>query len=353
MVLVSILGDFHSSIFPVFFEFKDKIDKHIILFDDSKYDQKQFNNILKGQQYFLSNYENIEKSIFKLNYEIISMKIDEDSYEDILECYESIINHANNSNEIYLNTTDGLSSISMVLSNKLLEHGANVFSYDRYANTYNLHTKNSIDKYKINENIDIKNHLKLKGYNLLKYTDKFTLKNRKSTIQKLTRSLTEYKQFAKSYPYHLIEYNFYQSLIDQLDIEENRKKFFIDGVVFEEYIYWLIKDNFDFDDIMTGVCIEFDDGFVNEIDILMIKDNHLHALECKFTSNFKGSEYIYKMDSIMDCLDDDGKGMILTVGNKDHFTNGDKSRAKNNQILLYAADHFNEENFLKSIKEFF
>jgi len=39
MVLVSILGDFHSSILPIFFEFKHKLTHHIILHDDSKYDK--------------------------------------------------------------------------------------------------------------------------------------------------------------------------------------------------------------------------------------------------------------------------------------------------------------------------
>ena len=55
----------------------------------------------------------------------------------------------------------------------------------------------------------------------------------------------------------------------------------------------------------------------------------------------------------MEHLDDDGKGMILTVGNEDHFTRGDKFRASNNKIYLYAVDEFDEDDFIDVIREFF
>lgn len=352
MILVSILGDFHSSILPVFFDFKEKIKTHIIVYDDSKEDEKQCKQILCGQNNFLETFEDIERNI-KLDFEIIPMKIKEDSYEDIIKCCDTIISKASHPSEIYLNTTDGLSSVSIVMSSKLLELGANVISYDKYANTYNLHSKNSMKKLHIKNNLDIKNHLRLKGYNLKKYTNKFSLENRKDIVKKLTKDLPRYKSFAKRYPNHHEKYSDFENFINDTNIQDSQKKFFVDGGVFEEYIYWLLKENFDFDDIMTGVTIEFNQGFINEIDILIIKDNHLHTIECKFTTKFKGSEYVYKTDSIMEHLDDDGKGMILTVGNKDHFTRGDKFRAFNNKIYLYAVDQFEEGDFIGVVREFF
>ncbi len=206
---------------------------------------------------------------------------------------------------------------------------------------------------KIKQNIDIKNHLRLKGYSLENYTNKFSLKKRKDIVIELSKNLKQYKKFAASYPNYEPHHSYYNSLLEKAHIPKKQIKAFLDGIVFEEYIYWLIKDNIILDDIMTGVSIKFNENFENEIDILMIKDNHLHSIECKFTKNFKGSEYVYKADSIIKHLDDDGKAMILTVASESPFSNGDLYRAKNNNINLYSVKTFNEKNFLNEIKRFF
>jgi hypothetical protein len=48
MTLVSIVGDFFSSVAPVFYEFKDSIDTHIIISDDSKRDDRLARKFEKG-----------------------------------------------------------------------------------------------------------------------------------------------------------------------------------------------------------------------------------------------------------------------------------------------------------------
>ena len=365
MTLVSILGDFHSSILPIFFEFKDKITKHIIVYDDSKYDQLQFDKILKGQYYFLENYEDHETNA-KIEFQIISMKINEDKYEDILECYDAIIKHSLNPQDIYLNTTDGLSSVAIVLGDKLLDYGANIISYDRYANTYNLHTKNSMKKFNIKNNIDIKNHLKLIGYEILSYTNKFELQNRKEIILELTKDLTNYKKFVdllqKNSIHNIDGFDNYKNLLTKIDKQNDRP--FIQGTVFEEYIYHLLKDNIEFDEIMTSVSIEFNPNFINELDILMIKDNHLHTIECKFVNNLDGEHYVYKTNSIIDYLDNDGKAMILSIGGdntkitkagnkKFQFSLGTKARARNGNIKIYQSKVFYEKEFLDDVRDWF
>ena len=45
--------------------------------------------------------------------------------------------------------------------------------------------------------------------------------------------------------------------------------------------------------------------------------------------------------------------MILTVSSESPFTNGDISRARNNNINIYSVQYFNEEKFLNEIKSFF
>ena len=363
MTLISILGDFHSSVLPIFFEFKDKIKKHIIIYDDSRYDQEQLKRLLSGQNQFLTYFEDDGKN---LNFELISIKIDEDDYENILKTYASIIQSTKNPRDIYLNATDGLSSVSIVLSNNLLQDGANVLSYDRYANTYNIHTSEGMNKFKITNNIDIKNHLKLVGYNILGFTNRFELQNRKSIILKLTSDLTDYKSFIDLLQNTPIEYikgfDHYKTLLASID--KLNDKVFIQGTVFEEYIYHLIKDNFDFDDVMTGVKVEFNTDFMNELDILMIKDNHLHTIECKFVNSLDGEHYVYKTNSIIDYLDNDGKAMILSIGadnvrvtkssnKKVQFSKGTLARAKNGNIRVHQSKSFDETKFLADIGEWF
>lgn len=48
MVLVSILGDFHSSILPIYYQFRNEIKRHIIVYDDFKSDITEAENIICG-----------------------------------------------------------------------------------------------------------------------------------------------------------------------------------------------------------------------------------------------------------------------------------------------------------------
>ena len=362
MTLVSILGDFHSSILPISFEFKERISRHIIIYDDAGHDVKKSWRILRGQKTFLENLSSSSKE----KYEIITMQIDEDSYISISECYERIVDISKSIDTVYLNSTDGLSSIAVVLATKLLYDGGKVISYDRYANTYNLHTATNMKKYSIENNMDIASHLMLKGYTLLSFTDKKELNQRKNIILKLTENLTEYKKFANSIQNKSLDYisgyDRYKTLLEKIDKKDDTS--FVQGTVFEEYIYHLIVDNFSFDDVWTGVKVEFEDEVENEFDISMIKENHLHTIECKSVSGLKGEHFVYKTELIMDYLDDDGKAMILSVGAENErisksgkkrmqFTRGDKARAHYGDIAIHQSKEFDERAFLNDVQEWF
>ena len=362
MTLVSILGDFHSSILPISFEFKKKISKHIIVYDDAGHDVKKSWRMLRGQKDFIKSLPSRSKE----KYDIVTMQIDEDNYESIHECFERILIMVSRPEEVYLNATDGLSSIAVVLSSKLLSAGAKVIAYDRYANTYNLHTANSMQKYTIKYNMDIASHLMLKGYKLLSVSDKSVLNDRKKTIFKLVENLVRYKEYTTLIQSHkassLLEYDDYNTLLTSIGMIEN--KGFIQGTVFEEYIYHLIKDNFNFDDVWTGVKVEYDDSVENEFDILMIKDNHLHTIECKLVNGLNGEHFVYKTELIKDYLDDDGKAMILSIGannirqlksgkKKRQFTKGDKARAMYGDIKIHQSKVFDKQAFLDDVQEWF
>lgn len=359
MILISILGDFHSSIIPIFFEMKDKIKKHIIIHDDSKYDTKNVKKIINGEK-------EISK-MFNLDFEIITLKIDEDNYEQIINCYTKIIKYSQRDySSIYLNGTDGLSSSIVILANRLINLGANFISYDRYENQCNLITKDEMKKNSLKINNTIRTHLIQKDYRLLASGNVNESKERKDVIFKLCNNLDNLKNFSSELQGKKIDdINGYDEIKKQLKlISKDNDVSFIQGTLFEEYIFWLIKDNLELDDIMFNVKIEFDEDMENEFDILMIKDNHLHAIECKLRNFIKGDETIYKLDSIMDFLDEDGKGMILSVGGdnerttkygniKRQFSLGSRSRARNSEIKIHQVSTFDKNKFLNDIKNHF
>jgi len=358
MILVSILGDFHSSIVPISYEFKDKITKHILVHDDAKGDVKEATRIRKGQEAFLEQHSDI-------SYELINLPVDEDSFTSLLGCVERIKQEANEYSDIYLNATDGLSSIVLVLSSHLMAIGAKVLAYDRYANTYNLHTTQGMQKIAIQNSMDIKTHLMMKGYKIVEYIPKAELERRKEHIMALSSNLSRYKKFAdavaKSGYDNVKGFDDFKSHFEAIGIKKQK---FIQGTVFEEYIYHLIKDNFEFDDVCTGVKVSFDEDVSNEFDILMIKDNHLHTIECKLVSSLDGGHFVYKTELVKDYLDDDGKAMILSIGadnikfsksgkKKTQFTIGDHARARYGEIAIHQSKEFNKEAFFKDVRECF
>ncbi len=361
MTLISILGDFHSSVLPITYEFKEKITKHIIVYDDAHGDVKEAQRVLRGQRAFLASLSQNSKH----HYELETIKIDEDSYTSMLGCFERIKRSSDAYGDIYLNATDGLSSIAIVLSSNLLAIGAKIIAYDRYANTYNLHTSSGMEKHRIEHNMDIESHLVLKGYTILQREDKESLQRRKKVIMELTKNLTRYKEFANEMQNKAFKnvknYGDYKKLLESIG---QTKQKFIQGTVFEEYIYHLIVDNFDFDDVWVGTKVRFDEEVENEFDILMLKDNHLHTIECKLVNKLDGGHFVYKTELIMDYLDDDGKAMILSIGADNvriiskkkksiQFTRGDKARANYGDIKIHQSRVFDEKAFLTDVRAWF
>ena len=137
MILISLLGIHDSSIYPILVEFKDKIKKHIIIHDDSKYETTMMKKVMNSQEKF--------KEFYNLDFKTHAIKIDEDSYDSIISCFEEIVKISNKDfKNIYFNATDGLVSSTIILSDKLLDKGANFIAYDIFDNGYNIVTKNSM-----------------------------------------------------------------------------------------------------------------------------------------------------------------------------------------------------------------
>jgi len=359
MLLVSILGDFHSSIFPIFYEFKDSIHTHLIVYDDAFKERLSSKKILNSLKEFSKNHT--------LNIETVSYSIDEDSYESIVALIKKIQSLESNAQNIYINTTDGLSNIGVILGSKLLNLGAKVIAYDMYENSYNLTTQNSIVTQKLSSKMSIKEHFELKGIRVKATEDKsFADKNAKS-ITKLFELY--HKQFAllkADVTMGTIKEKKYKealAIVKELNLDPLKHKKEITGGLFEWYVYLLVKE-LKFDDIEVGVTVEssFSNSTTikNEFDILIMKDNHLNMIECKFTKRVDIKALVYKYSTLLNFIDDDGKMMILTQKGDysyDLYTKSEPQlepyrRALVNKILLRGSILDNRDEFINDAREY-
>jgi len=254
MILVSVVGDFHSSILPVFYNFHTQITKHILVYDDAKEDVRNSQNIKNGIENFIK-----KKS---LSIEQLDYQLDEDSLDSLKKCADFLLSQTNNPKELYVNTTDGYSTLDTILNFSLYSYGTNFIGYDRYDNEYNLLNKEKLTKCKILYNLNIENHFLLKGYKVnLRGDKKFALENEqliRELFEKHGESFNSFTQLSdKLYtivddlPENLeVKNSFIQMGFGSLHIKNS----LLTGGLFEYYVYLLLKD-MDFDDIAVGVEI--------------------------------------------------------------------------------------------------
>ncbi len=361
MVLVSIVGDFYSSILPIFYEYKDSIEKHILLFDSSQKDVQKAKSIKKGLKEF--------KNKYGYSLKLLSFMFEKDSYQSLQKCSDFILFQSNIMKEIIINTTDGSSSISIVLSHILLDKGVNFLTYDMYENKYSVLYKTSLRKYAIKNSLHIHEHFLLKGYtiqsgSIKKFAQKYEAPI-KVLFEKYYKEYNEFTKleldniFVKNLPnqYRTIREFFLNMNFGEIKIRDT----LLMGTLFEVYIYNLLK-NLPLDDIEIGLKVfkkYKNSNIVNEFDILIMKENHLHMIECKFRANVKLEELIYKYIALRNIIDEDGKIVIVTKKEPDYdkAIEVDEERGKVYKrgilynITIMGAVHKNPLKFVENIKE--
>lgn len=309
MTLVSILGDFSSSVLPIFYEFTKSIEKHIIVYDDYKKDVAYAQKIIKGTQNYINKYQ--------LDIQTYAIKLDEDSHDQLIQLTHDISSIESDYKQIYINATDGLASISLILSNVFLQKGSSFIVYDRFDNEYNILQNDSYTKHKINHVLSIDDHFLLKNTTITK----------QSNLQIADSLEEELNFFFETCNGEKEEYQIRSDSLDSdiLTIQT--------GFLFELYIYNLLKRLY-YDDIAVGVKIRdlHQDNYYldNEFDILIMKDNHLHMIECKYQTDIKAVDLVYKVDSVRNIIDSDANLMI--VSNSDYY-NSEIQEQKVNSIF--------------------
>lgn len=366
MVLVSILGDFHSSVLPIFYQSRNVITKHIVIYDDFKCDEKEALNIIEGIEAF--------KKKYNLSFEQINYKIDEDSQKSVILAIAFFHKHCKDFKELYVNTTDGLASFNILLASKLLPLGANIMAYDRFDNEYNIITSEGMRNYKVDDSISIQDHFLLKNLKMHSIGDKsFALKHKDTILelfenQNLKDRLKLFMHYLQATPIPSFDkFRDIAPYLHTLGVQEDELKSnlsLISGGLFEYYIFLKLA-HLNFDDIEIGLSVkQFLDklNFLqNEFDILIMKNNHLHMIECKYTNNIKLDQLVYKYMALKNLIDDDGKIIIVTAhdefmpklegSNKTFYLH--HKRAKANKMLLLGNPLQDIDKFVEVVEEFF
>ena len=233
---------------------------------------------------------------------------------------------------------------------------AKIISYDMFDNEYHIIGINGMKREKIRKSLNVIDHFLLKGV-------KATAKGVKSFANRYEEEIKEL--FEKHhYEYKSFKYEFTNenklpsrenfanvyNVFDRMHLTDgyiDEKYLFqiLTGDMFEYYVYLLVKD-LGFDDVEIGVEIE--DKVKNEFDLLLMKDNHLHLIECKHRG-FKTldlRDLIYKYATLRRVVDEDAKGIIVSLINK--YSRNYINRALSQNIALFG---FNK-NLKQNIKSF-
>ena len=340
MTLVSIVGDFHSSILPLFYHFSQDISKHVIIYDDFRRDVTQAQKIIKGTQAYIQKHQ--------LNITTYTLEVDEDSFISISAIIDKLLEIESDPKELLINATDGLANIALFLSHKLLERGIRFLIYDRFDNSYNILSKENMLSVSINESIPIEEHFLLKDVCVHSFSD-------------TQIAHTHEKEIAEFFELYDANKSLYTKRVQEPHamILETQT-----GFLYEFYIYNLLR-HLNHDDIQVGAKIidiySEKSSLHNELDILIMKNNHLHMIECKFRNDVKKVDLIYKADSIRQTLDDESKVMILTNEEIYDFQNDiehitpryEYQRANAKQIYFRGLPSGDIERFIREVDAIF
>lgn len=322
MVLVSIVGDFYSSVIPIIYEFKDQIKKHVLLYDTFSHESYKAKQIAFGIKNF--------KKRYGYTFETLEYVVKEESLEAFKKCASEILLYTKNPRDIYINATDGFATLNTVINHRLFKEGVNFIGYDMYNNHYNLLNRLSFSRHTLRNKMNITEHFLLKGVDVERSKVKEFAKEYKAMISDLiTRHYQEYDEFLevesnkiptiKQLPkrYKNIKNIFIKNGFEKAKVKDPR----LTGNIFEAYIYNLIK-KLPFDDIEVGFKVfqHYKNARIaNEFDILVMKDNHLHMIECKYLKNPQIENLVYKYTALSPSIDEEAK-MILVTKKSPEFT---------------------------------
>jgi len=377
LTLLSIVGDDISRIIPLLYAYKDQIKQHVLLCDDDPSNYERAKTLQKGMQKFSS------KNSLGWHTKIISTN--EDSAEDIKSVAQK---QFEKSGELWLNATDGYPAVTILLSDLVRKEGGKILSYDHFDNDLHvIESDGSMRTEKLPSRIDLENYVTMLNYTIFDKTEKSDILPRKKYVLELFRKESHFKKVRQAVVAKALGQNSNYDLsmskdmlliFKELGIVDSELKLIpseqkaLQGDLYEEYVFWLCE-SLNPDDILMGVRIDFDDHksepessyrVKNEFDILMMHNNRLFTVECKFSKQLEGLEFIYKYDAIIDYFGKASKAIIANISSKpkegylntkssSNFRQSTLRRGRMAGIDVYHESKMNSIKFQNLVRNFF
>ena len=377
MTLLSIVGEDISRIIPVLYAYKDQIKQHILLCDDDPSNHERAKTLQKGMQKFSAKHS--------LGWYTKIITTNEDSASDIKTTAQK---QFNDNTELWLNATDGYPAITILLSDLVRKEGGKVLSYDHFDNDLHIiEPDGSMVTEQLASKIDIESYLTMLDYAIRSKQTKSDLSARKNHIFELykkeslfkkvrnalvAKSLGHPNNFDLSMSGDMLETLYNLKIVDKKYKLIPSQQKMLQGDLFEEYVFWLCEE-LNPDDILMGVKIDFDDKkqepedqkrVMNEFDILIMHNNRIYTVECKFSKNLEGLEFVYKYDAIIDYFGKASKAIIANISSKpketymntkssSNFRHSTLRRARLAGVSIYHETQINVIKFQNLVRNFF
>jgi len=351
MTLLSIVGEDISRIIPLLYTYQDKFKHHVLLCDDDASNHARAKSLQKGMMRF--------SAINRLGWYVQIVTTNEDSASQIEMVANKQFKHKG---ELWLNATDGYPAMTILLSDIVRKEGGKVLSYDHFDNDIHIIESNGkMLTEQLSGSMDLESYLTLLNYKIVDKQTKKELMVRKEIILELYKDENKFikiRQEILNYYFHKSSDSSYKKeselveLLKELNILDHNFELIssqqkaLQGDLFEEYIFWL-TEALSPDDIAMSVKIDFDDELnepearkriYNEFDILLMNKNRIYTIECKFSKNLEGLEFIYKYDAIIDYFGKASKAIITNISShpKQHYIGSKASRNFNHSTLRRA-----------------
>jgi len=350
MTLITVISRHLSHLTPIIFEFKKKVDTHIIITDEDKEYKEKTEELYNGIKRLNKKYN--------LKPKIKIFVIDEDDKSDFNKLFlklKKIIK-----SKIYLNINEADTTFTILISAFVFKNKGKIISYDKNDNTYNLISQDKIQNHIIKNNMKIDDYMILLDYKIETKTIATDIIDRKEDILKIGKPkiLKKIKNLLIRNAIH----SKYEKELKNLKIVKNNKiNNSAAGNIFEEYLFWEFYQ-YDIDDIALNIRIISDIKsktlITNEFDILMIKDNHIFVVEAKFGSLIYNStkakvsnDIIYKADSLLSLFGEDSKTLVVNITKENIFSHNALVRAKSLNIDIY--QNTSLDSLYKKVQEHF
>ena len=377
MTLLSIVGEDISRIIPLLYAYKNQITHHVLLCDDDKSNHARAKTLQKGMQRFSAQHH--------LGWYTHIVTTDEDSTSQIEQVAQKQFAYEG---DVWLNVTDGYPAMTILLSDLIRKEGGKVLSYDHFDNDLHIIAPDgTMTTEPLPSKIDLESYLTLLDYKILTKLTKSQLQKRKEYISALYDKVSLFKKVRLSLVAESLgqKDDFDRSMstgilnsLEHLNIVDSHHKLIkseqktLQGDLFEEYVFWLCEA-LNPDDIMMGVRIDFDDEkleprserrVINEFDILMMHNNRIYTVECKFSKQLEGLEIIFKYDAIIDYFGKASKAVIANISSKpkepyigtkssSNFKHSTLRRARLAGVSVYHETELNPIKFQNLIRNFF